>query len=238
MSLFARARGIAAICALVLSVVAGGSAEASTSEQRAFTAQPATCSGVFEGDPRLGPEHLPQPWELPIGPLMVGYDRTGGLPIEQFLATYWDANAGQWRYPPDEGFAVGPDGTVDKHPTPLAPGQVLDRFGSEYGSYLAPAGAPYAQRALPPQSLTTQEPTYPCGYHEYTVTKPFTVFQGRIAPWFHQRGGGQQILLDKTLLDPGPGDKLNVKWLLSHGYLKAGVGAAEPAAPSTAVAHR
>jgi hypothetical protein len=32
---------------------------------------------------------------------------------------------------------------------------LMDRFGSEYGSFVSPAGAPYMQRALPPSNLDT-----------------------------------------------------------------------------------
>lgn len=35
----------------------------------------------------------------------------------------------------------------------LPVGTFLDRFGSEYGAYMSPAGVPYAQRALPPTNL-------------------------------------------------------------------------------------
>ncbi|NEE55984.1 TNT domain-containing protein, partial [Streptomyces sp. SID8455] len=34
-----------------------------------------------------------------------------------------------------------------------------------------------------------------------------------------QPGGGRQIKLDAVFLNPGEGERLNVKWLLDHGYL-------------------
>ncbi|GAA4668586.1 hypothetical protein GCM10023324_20660 [Streptomyces youssoufiensis] len=55
----------------------------------------------------------------------------------------------------------------------------------------------------------------------YKVTRAFTVWQGGIAPWFEQPGGGQQIKLDPALLDPGQEQRLNVKWQLDNGYLAA-----------------
>lgn len=180
----------------------------------------AACSGAYQGDERLGPQNLPRPWERPVGPLVAGYHRTGQLTPQAFLATYWDTTAGSWKYPPSDGFAIRPNGTLDKRAVRLRVGQDLDRFGSEYGSFLAPAGDHYAKRALPPQSLITREAAYPCAYHAYEVTKPFTVWKGRIAAWFEQPGGGQQILLDAAFLNPGEGQRLNVKWLLGHGYLK------------------
>ena len=62
-------------------------------------------------------------------------------------------------------------------------GMKLDRFGSEYGSFLSPAGAPYSQRALPPSNLDTptSDPSYPYNYHVYEVAKPFVVLSGPIA---------------------------------------------------------
>lgn len=56
----------------------------------------------------------------------------------------------------------------------LPAGLLIDRFGSEYGSFLAPADSPYAQRALPPSNLDTptSAPTYPYNYHVYRVRPP------------------------------------------------------------------
>lgn len=181
-------------------------------------AQP--CTGAYQGDARLGPEQLPKLWQLPVGPLVLGYQRTGKLSPDAFLKKYWEgpADKGSWKYPPNDGFAEV-NGKLDKRRSQLRPGQWLDRFGSEYGGYLAPAGDRYAKRALPPQNLNTRDAAFPCDYHVYRVTKRFTVWQGKIAPWFEQPGGGQQIKLDPTLLDPGQGQRLNVKWLLDHGYL-------------------
>ncbi|MEV8568383.1 TNT domain-containing protein [Streptomyces sp. NPDC051322] len=178
------------------------------------------CSGEFRGDARLGPKWLPAKREAPVGPLLNGYHRTGRLSPGAFLKKYWEgpADAGGWKYPPDDGFATV-NGRLDKEPRKLHTGQRLDRFGSEYGSYLAPAGDAYAARALPPQSLNTRDVAAPCDYNVYRVTKPFRVWQGSIAPWFEQPGGGQQIKLDAMFLDPGEGQRLNVHWLLEHHYL-------------------
>ncbi len=86
-------------------------------------------------------------------------------------------------------------------------------------AYLAPAGDRYAERALPPQNLNTRDAAAPCDYHVYKVTKAFWVWEGSIAPWFEQPGGGRQIKLDPVFLDPSEGQRLNVKWLLEHDYL-------------------
>ncbi|MFD5556434.1 TNT domain-containing protein [Streptomyces sp. NPDC059816] len=180
----------------------------------------APCTGAYEGDARLGPEHLPAKRDKPVGPLLKGWQRTGQLNSEDFLKKYWEgpADTGGWKYPPNDGFAEV-NGQLDKEPAKLRKGQRLDRFGSEYGSYLAPAGDAYAKRALPPQSLNTRDAAVPCDYRVYKVAKPFWVWKGGIAPWFEQPGGGKQIKLDPVFLDPGQGQRLNVKWLLDHGYL-------------------
>jgi hypothetical protein len=178
------------------------------------------CTGEHLGDARLGPEHLPGPLEPRVGPLLQGWRRTGSLTPSAFLEKYWTgpAEGGGWKYPPNDGFAEV-NGTVDREATRLTAGQLLDRFGSESGGYLAPAGDRYSERALPPQNLHTRDPAAPCDYRVYQVTKPFWVWQGEVAPWFEQPGGGEQIKLDPVFLDPGEGQRLNVSWLLEHGYL-------------------
>ncbi|MFG3408039.1 TNT domain-containing protein [Streptomyces sp. NPDC048142] len=178
------------------------------------------CTGKFRGDARLGPKWLPNKRLAPVGPLLKGYQRTGDLTPKNFLKKYWEgpADTGSWKYPPNDGFAEV-NGEIDKEPVKLRTGQRLDRFGSEYGSYLAPAGDAYAERALPPQNLNTRDVATPCDYRVYKVAKPFWVWQGGIAPWFEQPGGGQQIKLDAVFLEPGVGQRLNVKWLLDHAYL-------------------
>ncbi|MHA4815506.1 TNT domain-containing protein [Streptomyces aculeolatus] len=187
----------------------------------ALRAEP-VCTGERLGDVRLGPEHLPGRWEPRVGPLLQGWRPTGSLTPAAFLEKYWTgpADGGTWKYPPNDGFAEV-NGSVDREATRLEAGQLLDRFGSEYGGYLAPAGDRYAERALPPQNLHTRDPDAPCDYRVYQVTKPFWVWQGAVAPWFEQPGGGEQIKLDAVFLDPGDGQRLNVNWLLEHGYLAA-----------------
>lgn len=83
----------------------------------------------------------------------------------------------------------------------LPVGAKLDRFGSEYGSFLSPLGAPYIARALPPSNLNAEPGAqYPFNYHVYEVTKEFEVRMGPIAPWFEQPGMGTQYLADMPVL--------------------------------------
>ncbi|MBD0692829.1 TNT domain-containing protein [Streptomyces sp. CBMA123] len=178
------------------------------------------CSAAFEhDDPRLGPQDLPTTG--PVGRQLLGYQRTGGASDQDFLAQYYDPSAnggkGGWKYPPADGYATLPDGTPVEFDLTLYPNQNIDRYGSEYGAFLAPEGLPYADRAIPPQSLDGT-PAAGCNYHDYKVVKPFTVHAGPIAPWFNQPGWGLQYQLDATLLPGGPA-KLNVLWLVENGYL-------------------
>jgi hypothetical protein len=107
------------------------------------------------GDPRLGPKRLPE--RIPLGDLVNTYDRFGGLCPGQFLAKWFDASTGYYIYPPDNGFQLNNAGATIQGLITLPVGFLLDRFGSEYGTYTSPQGAPYMQRALPPSNLDTPQ---------------------------------------------------------------------------------
>ena len=113
---------------------------------------------------------------------------------------------------------VGPNGHAEQGRTRLFPGQDIDRFGSEYGTFLSPEGIPYSARSIPPQSLDGI-PAAACDYHRYRVIKSFTVESGPIAPWFGQPGHGWQYQLDPTLIPANPAG-LNVMWLVANGYVR------------------
>lgn len=203
-------------------LVAAAAPATASAAVSARTPNPAeSCSATFfHDDPRLGPHHLP---ELgPVGAELLGYRRTGGLSASEFLATYYNpaANGGSggWIYPPDSGYVIGPDGNPIEFHLTMVPGSEMDRFGSQYGSFLAPAGLPYAERSIPPQSLDSN-PAETCNYHDYKVLKSFAVDAGPIAPWFAQPGGGLQYQLDGSLV-PGAPAALNVLWLVNNGYLE------------------
>jgi Tuberculosis necrotizing toxin len=178
---------------------------------------PDDCSAVFyRGDKRLGPALLPV--DGTVGRQLAGYLRTGGLPMATFLSTYYDSTTGSWLYPPDNGYITGPGGSLEETQGSLFAGQDIDRYGSVYGSFLAPAGLPYSARSIPPQNLDGS-PAAGCNYHEYQVLKSFSVDEGPIAPGFGQPGGGEQFQLDGSLVGGAP-PALNVQWLLSNGYLQ------------------
>ena len=203
----------AAVCALVLVVgQAAPSGGATPSGQ---------CSAEdFNGDARLGPRDLPS--EGSVGLELRSYDRLAGLTPEQFIATYWDpaANGGQggWRFPPANGFLLDPNGQPVHATMTVRAGQRIDRFGSEFGAFLAPAASPYSQRALPPQSLDNAANPGACNYTLYRVVHDFAVDGGPIAPGFGQPGRGLQYMLVGALV-PGSPERLNVRWLIDNGFL-------------------
>ena len=100
----------------------------------------------------------------------------------------------------------------------VLPGQRVDRYGSEFGAFLAPTGLTYASRALPPQSLDNQTAPAGCNYLAYRVLRQFDVDGGPIAPGFGQPGRGVQYMLVGTLV-PGAPERLSVRWLIDNGYL-------------------
>ena len=151
-----------------------------------------------------------------VGFELIGYHRSGDLTDAQLLAQYYDTSTSSWIYPPDNGYLIVAGKPIE-YQTTLVPGQDIDRFGSEYGSFLAPEGLPYAARSIPPQSLEST-PAASCNYHDYRVLKPFAVDAGPIAHWFGQPGLGLQYQLDATLL-PGDPAQFNVMWLVNNGYL-------------------
>lgn len=71
-----------------------------------------------------------------------------------------------WNWPEKLGFAEEPVKTT------LPVGTRLDRYGEPSGSFLAPKGTPYGERALAPGAKAEK-------YYEYEVVKPLPVMQGK-----------------------------------------------------------
>jgi hypothetical protein len=88
-------------------------------------------------------------------------------------------------------------------PFTLLPGTTIDRFGSDFGSFLSPTGTSYSARAVRPGTLSAP-------YSVFQVTSPLDVEAATVAPWFGEQGMGTQFkLLGET----------RVKDLLSSGQL-------------------
>ncbi|KAJ5326742.1 hypothetical protein MYU51_001761 [Penicillium brevicompactum] len=164
---------------------------------------PDPCKGVTYqnssavcGDPRLGPTKLPG--YFPLTNELETYARFGNLCPLEFLEK-WTVNAtdpkAYWIYPDSNGFVASTEQISILGNVTLRVGQKLDRFGAETGKFLAPLGAPYIERALPPSNLFAPEnSSFPYNYHVYEVTKEFEVALGPVASWFEQPGFGSQIL--------------------------------------------
>lgn len=103
------------------------------------------------GDFRLGPKRLPT--RFPVFDIIDDYDRFGGLCPGEFLAKWYNPSTGFPNYPPLNGFQLNTAGAPIQGNITLAVGFLIDRFGSEFGSFASPEGAPYDQRALPPGNL-------------------------------------------------------------------------------------
>ena len=114
---------------------------------------------------------------------------------------FYDASTGQFikfkdvPWPKVLGFVSYKEGMAH-------PGQIVDRFGSGGGYYLAPEGTPYSMRGIPDGYVE---------FHKYEVLKPFKWFEGYTAPVaeFDSIGGGYQYMTTKK-----------VKELVRKGYLK------------------
>ncbi|SON62744.1 hypothetical protein MSIMFI_04272 [Mycobacterium simulans] len=137
-----------------------------------------------------------------------GWEPTGGMSWDDFASQFGTPQSRH--YPLNDGF---PPGYVPQ-PAQLPEGAIIDRFGSEYGRYLAPDGTPFADRALAPESVGG-------GYNRYMVTgKPlppgWQLVEGPVQPWFGQTpspGSLQYMIL-------GPdGVKVSVKELVDRGIL-------------------
>ena len=186
-------------------------------EAQAATAKRTTCSTVdYQGDARLGPKRLPNAG--PLAPVLKGYRRFAGLTPKTYLRRFYDSAAKSWRYPPQGGYQITPEGQPVKMQLSLFAGQRIDRFGSEFGGYLSPEGTPYEARAIPPQSLDTQTNPGTCNYARYRVLQTFPVYSGPIASGLGQPGFGLQYVLDATIF-PGNPAQLNVGYLVTNGFL-------------------
>lgn len=205
------------------------------------TCGPVYCAGTnntndnsyFCGDLRLGPKQLPT--EIPLSSEILGYDRLGGLCPGAFLQKWWNSTSAGYIYPPQNGFQLNTaNQPIDGNQT-LAVGTRLDRFGSEYGAFLAPAGAPFSERAIPPSNLNTPaDPSYPYNYHVYEVVQSFDVLSGPIAGtrlifdwlwnaignWFHVlsmvRAARARYSVSNLLQYPSSGTDVFLMWCRSQ----------------------
>lgn len=101
---------------------------------------------------------------------------------------YYNQETGAVLWPENDGFAETP------YSQTLGAGNWLDRFGSDYGYYVCPAGIPYTMRSCAPG-------TEDRAYSIFVTKKDTTVQAGMIAPWFDEEGGGMQYLLPDSVMN-------------------------------------
>jgi Tuberculosis necrotizing toxin len=118
-------------------------------------------------------------------PVAVGNTAPAGFPanLRWSLVPKWiqwaDAKA-QISWPPNDGCESAPVAQS------LTPGEMIDRFGSEGGTFFSPKGESYRSRAVP--YVCTQ-----MDYRVYRVVKPLAVKSCKAAPWFGEPGGAIQV---------------------------------------------
>ena len=106
--------------------------------------------------------------------------------IRPTLSSKWIGPAGTIDWPPNDGFNGAPV------PIDLPVGTIIDRFGSDGGTFFSPIGEPYRARAVP----------YVCAkmrYVTYKIDKPLHVLSGKAAPWFDEPGGATQYETDRPV---------------------------------------
>lgn len=156
--------------------------------------------------PRI--DTTPPPPLPPNSPLFDGYDPAP-------VGPEFTRPDGGLIYPddslPSKPYAI-PGTVIDNAELPQ--GTVVDRFGYPGGAYLSPEGVPFAERALPPDSVSKP-------YYQYVVDDPsklppgWRIEQSQAAPWFNQPGGGTQY----RIIAPD-GQRESVQALIDSGYLK------------------
>lgn len=140
--------------------------------------------------------------------LLQDWNATGGMPSKDFEAQFGRPETRE--YPINDGF---PPGHIPQ-PAQLPAGTIIDRFGHEGGRYLAPDGAPFADRSLAPESVGNE-------YHRYMVTGKslppgWQIVEGPVEPFYGQTpspGATQYMIV-------GPeGVKVSIKELVDRGIL-------------------
>ncbi|MFJ4657935.1 TNT domain-containing protein [Nocardia sp. NPDC088792] len=130
----------------------------------------------------------------------------------EFAAKY--GTKGSWRYPSEGTGEYAVAGTI--RIVDLPPGTRVDRYGYPGGGWLAPEGTPYAQRALPPDTLHNKKPLL--GYETTGNPLPsgWRIEQSDVAPWFGEPGRGIQYRILNEEGETGTVDEL-----IQAKYLKA-----------------
>lgn len=120
------------------------------------------------------------------------YNQTTGEPI-------WTGQNGD---PNIDGFLNG-----KYEDTKLRPGEQIDRYGGNNGTFFGDEGTSIPERAMAPNSDFSK-------YNKYVVAREMPVRKGKIAPWFDQPGGGIQYQID-----PGFVETIRAKLKLGETFI-------------------
>lgn len=104
------------------------------------------------------------------------------------LETFFEKNNLNGEYPPADGF-------ISVEMVTLEDDARVDRYGSLWGTFVAPTGTPFGERALPASS---RERTY---YKFEVIQDIDSVLKGKAIPWFGMPGEGIQFKMPKSMRD-------------------------------------
>jgi hypothetical protein len=124
---------------------------------------------------------------------------------KNLIDRYWVGNQGGppatgWRFPPAHGFITDSSGNAIEQEVTVLPGKKVQLFGNHVdGPFLAPAGTPYRESAIPPRNLATSRNPFHFNYHLLVCQKTvpgqinpgISAEEGNMAP-FQQPAGRTQ----------------------------------------------
>jgi hypothetical protein len=155
----------------------------------------ATLWGVGVGAATAGNAFSPRSTISLDSELAWGFGTRAARAADDLAYVAQPSTALQHYWPPNRGF-------VESARATLLPGTRVDRYGSEFGTFVAPEGVPFGMRGLPAEAATRP-------YSVYEVLRPIEVDAGLAVPWHGQPGFGMQYELPSE-----------VRRLVQQGYLR------------------
>ncbi|GAB1207818.1 hypothetical protein APSETT445_006553 [Aspergillus pseudonomiae] len=140
----------------------------------------------------LGPKVFTAPDDPEWSEMFKGYSPLGSYCPKDFLREF-APDGKQYEYPEQDGALLDSVGVPVTTVYTLEEGMELDRFGTQYGGYLAPRDTPFSWRSIPPSNLNKYPNSPEYNYWVWRVVETFNVTGGPIAPFFGQPGYGLQF---------------------------------------------